>query len=78
MTVVDVYVRIMLLCLTPAIINVRQCGFFGLFTGSGRFCAPIFLFVGRPCGAIFDPLGIQARLLLISPPLLFIYWPFLP
>jgi len=32
-------------------------GSLGLFTGS---CAPIFLFIGLPCGALFDPLGIPA------------------
>ena len=56
--------------LTPTTINVVL----GLFTGRGRFYVPIFLFFGQPCGAIFDPLGNLASL----PPLVFIYWPFLP
>ena len=44
----------------PAI-NVRLCGFLGLFRGSGRFWAPIFYYLGHLCGAILDPLGILAQ-----------------
>ena len=73
----SIKVRVMLLCLTPIQLLMlldRLCGFWGLFTSGGRFCVPIFLFVGHPCGAIFDPLGNPACLLL-TPPLV---WPFLP
>ena len=46
----------------------RLCGF---FRGSG-FCGPILLYLGHPCGAIFDPLGIPACLLLTPSSLVFI------
>ena len=38
----------------------RLCGF---FRGS-RFCGPILLYLGHPCGANLDPLGIPVCLLL--------------
>ena len=46
---------------------------YDFFRGSGRFCAPILLYLDHPRGAILDPLGIPACLLLTPPSLVFIH-----
>ena len=41
-------------------IMIDYVGFLGLFTGSGRFCAPISLFLGHTSDAILDLIGTLA------------------
>ena len=43
-------------------IMIDYVGFLGLFTGSGRFCAPISLFLGHPCDAILDLWHVSSQL----------------